>query len=355
MSEPSEPMHCYGEVAYNSKNIPVQSASLERSWLLKFSGTRLPWGNTQDVAPDIIMEDPTPDDMRFAEKFRKNKEEKKGNGTYVPAPLEGVELHQRYDQESFRYAQLPFGSQFWLFMFAFGKWSFIILLPISLLTFFSGMFSIEGNPIDLTKEALKGFFSWILGVPLICWGVGHVVINHFPRIWFRPPNGPLWELNRRTGLVTFFDYKRFKKEGVIDEEVAPFYEFDAYIVTSPDRQGSPMNGLFLIHRYRDIRINFNNLIAPDNTLQKPCALWDFFQNFMDISRPLPDIPLYEPYRHLDPVTAEYDRQKQRPARYWIDMDDETFKAKVKEMLGKIDAIDTFNRPNLMARHVEYRD
>ncbi len=37
------------------------------------------------------------------------------------------------------------------------------------------------------------------------------------------------------------------------------------------------------------------------------------------------------------------------------MDDETFKAKVKEMLGKIDAIDTFNRPNLMARHVEYRD
>ncbi len=190
---------------------------------------------------------------------------------------------------------------------------------------------------------------------LLSWVVGYIVINHFPRIWFRPPKGPLWELNRRTGLVTFFDYKRFKKEGVIDEVVAPFYEFDAYIVTSPDRQGSPMNGLFMIHRYRDIRINFNSLIAPDNTLQRPCALWDFFQNFMDISRPLPELPMYEPYRHLDPVTAEYDRQHQRAPRYWIDMDDATFKAKVKEMLGKIDAIDTFNRPTLMANHVQYSD
>ncbi|BAQ83650.1 conserved domain protein [Pseudomonas sp. St29] len=194
-----------------------------------------------------------------------------------------------------------------------------------------------------------------MGPWLVCWLIGHVVINYFPKFWFRPPKGPLWEFNRRTGVVTFFDYKRFKKEGVIDEITAPFYEFDAYIVTSPDRQGLPMNGLFLIHRYRDIRINFNSLITPDNTLQRPCALWDFFQNFMDISRPLPDIPMYEPYRHLDPVTAEYDRQQQRPARYWIDMDDETFKAKVKEMLGKIDAIDTFNRPNLMANHVQYID
>ncbi|MCE4055151.1 hypothetical protein [Pseudomonas sp. Au-Pse12] len=301
------------------------------------------------------MQDPKPESMRFWEKAEKEKIIKKSNGTYVSPPLEGVELHQRYDQEKFRYAQLPFRSQFWLLMNSAGMLAFIVLLPISLLSFFSGMLSIEGDSIELAIEALKGFFSWILGIPLLCWLVGHIVVNYFPYIWFRPPKGPLWELNRRTGLVTFFDYKRFKKEGVIDEVTAPFYEFDAYIVTSPDRQGSPMNGLFLIHRYRDIRINFNNLIAPDNSLQRPCALWDFFQNFMDVSRPLPDIPKYEPFRHLDPVTAEYDRQHQRPPRYWIDMDDETFKAKVKEMLGKIDAIDTFSRPNLMARHVEYRD
>ncbi|MCO7574379.1 hypothetical protein NJH78_30760 [Pseudomonas chlororaphis] len=301
------------------------------------------------------MQDPKPESMRFWEKAEKEKLIKINNGTYVALPLEGVELHQKYDQERFRYAQLPFCSQFWLFMRGGCKWVFVILLVFMALAHFTIMPASQKTPWQFTLDMFFGLYSWILGVPLVCWGIGSLVVNYFPSIWFRPPKGPLWELNRRTGLVTFFDYKRFKKEGVFDETTAPFYEFDAYIVTSPDRQGLPMNSLFLIHRYRDIRINFNNLIAPDNTLQRPCALWDFFQNFMDISRPLPDIPLYEPYRHLDPVTAEYDRQQQRPARYWIDMDDETFKAKVKEMLGKIDAIDTFSRPNLMARHVTYRD
>ncbi|BAV77934.1 conserved domain protein [Pseudomonas chlororaphis subsp. aurantiaca] len=200
-----------------------------------------------------------------------------------------------------------------------------------------------------------GFFPLTLGPPLLCWAIGHTIVNYFPHVWFRPPKGPLWELNRRTGLVTFFDYKHFKKDGVIDEVIAPFYEFDAYIVTSPDRQGLPMNGLFLIHRYRDIRINFNDLSTPDNTTQKPCALWDFLQNFMDVSRPLPELPRYESHRHLDPVTAEYDRKTGREPRYWIDMDNDTFKAKVKEMLGRIDVIDTFSRPNLMAKHVKYVD
>ncbi|QNH80686.1 hypothetical protein GGD92_22410 [Pseudomonas protegens] len=302
------------------------------------------------------MRHPSPHGLRAYEKALREREEKIAQGTYTPAPFENIETHEKYDQERFRFAQLPFRSQFWLFMQVFGKYGFYLFAI--LFAFVSLFLSIVSRDSQLKIgfwDALSSVFWPILFPTLLCWGVGHIVMHHFPRIWFRPPKGPLWELNRRTGLVTFFDYKRFKKEGVIDEVTAPFYEFDAYIVTSPDRQGSPMNGLFLIHRYRDIRINFNSLITPDNTLQKPWALWDFFQNFMDISRPLPDIPLYEPYRYLDPVTAEYDRQQQRPARYWIDMDDETFKAKVKEMLGKIDAIDTFNRPNLMANHVQYID
>ncbi|WP_082729307.1 DUF4199 domain-containing protein [Pseudomonas sp. St29] len=302
------------------------------------------------------MQFPSPHGLRLYEAALKSREEKVVQGTYIPAPLEGVELHEKYDQEVFRYAQLPFRSQFWLILGSFGKFGFYFFSFLSIVV--SLLLSIASRDFHLKISFLEAFMSafWITLFPaLLCWGVSYIIINYFPRLWFRPPKGPLWELNRRTGLVTFFDYKRFKKEGVIDEITSPFYEFDAYIVTSPDRQGSPMNGLFLIHRYRDIRINFNSLITPDNTLQKPCALWDFFQNFMDISLPLPDIPLYEPYRHLDPVTAEYDRQQQRPARYWIDMDDETFKVKVKEMLGKIDAIDTFNRPNLMANHVQYID
>ncbi|AZC33975.1 hypothetical protein C4K38_6060 [Pseudomonas chlororaphis subsp. piscium] len=353
MSIPVQPY--YGSDAYRLDRVPEQTASTERGWLSKFSGTRLPWGNTQEVAPDSIMEDPKPESMRFWEQWEKEKAEMKANDTYVPRPLEHIDLHYKYDHERFRFAQLPFRSQFWLYMKGIGKWAFIILAPITVLAHLTVMPASVETPWNFTYDLLVNLYSWMLGVPLLCGVIGHIVVNHFPKFWFRPPKGPLWELNRRTGLVTFFDYKHFKKDGVIDEVVAPFYEFDAYIVTSPDRQGLAMNGLFLIHRYRDIRINLNNLIIPDNTTQRPCALWDFLQNFMDVSRPLPELPLYEPYRHLDPVTAEYDRRIGRKPRYWIDMDNDTFKAKVKEMLGRIDAIDTFSRPNLMTKHVKYVD
>ncbi|BAV77935.1 hypothetical protein PCAU_5726 [Pseudomonas chlororaphis subsp. aurantiaca] len=132
MSIPVQPY--YGSEAYRPDQIPEQAVSTERGWIIKLSGTRLPWGNTQDVTPDHIMEDPTPESMRFWEAAKKEKEEEKANGTYVPAPFEGVELHQKYDHEHFRFAQLPFRSQFWLFMNTGGKWSFIIILPIFLLT-----------------------------------------------------------------------------------------------------------------------------------------------------------------------------------------------------------------------------
>ncbi|MCQ2028242.1 hypothetical protein [Stutzerimonas zhaodongensis] len=58
-------------------------------------------------------------------------------------------------------------------------------------------------------------------------------------LWFKPSRGPLWELNRRTGLVTLFDYdnySEYKKNGTIGEITAPFHEFDAYLATSPPRR-----------------------------------------------------------------------------------------------------------------------
>ena len=37
---------------------------------------------------------------------------------------------------------------------------------------------------------------------------------------------------------------------------------------------------------------------------------------MDISKPLPDVPSWEPFRDRDPVSAEYDRKNDRPKDYW---------------------------------------
>ena len=49
--------------------------------------------------------------------------------------------------------------------------------------------------------------------------------------------------------------------------------------------------------------------------------WEFLQQFMDVSRPLPDVPQFEPFRRLDPVTAEHDRRVGRPAEYWKHVDE----------------------------------
>lgn len=209
-----------------------------------------------------------------------------------------------------------------------------------------------------TAVSFLSMFYILTVFPLACWVIGSLVINKLPRLWFKPSHGPIWELNRRSGLVTVFDYDNngaYKKNGSIGEITAPFYEFDAYISTSPDRQGLPMNFLYLAHRYRDITINFSSLVAPDRTPELPCALWDFLQNYMDSSRPLPELPCFEKYRALDPVTAAHDQQMGRNPRYWIDMDDAAFAAQLDDMSRRINAIDTLSRRNLMAKHVAYSD
>ncbi|KWT05901.1 hypothetical protein [Pseudomonas savastanoi] len=299
-----------------------------------------------------LLEESTPEKMRIWEQVAKEKEKNKTAGTDMPALHQEVELHNKCNHEHFRFAPLPRWSRFWLISLQLGKGGFIVLSPFIVLAHLS-LISVSHKPWQaVTVDLLLGAYPLYLGSPLLLWLIGHVVIYHFPLVWLRPPKGPLWELNRRTGLVTIFDYKRHRKEGVIDEFVAPFYEFDAYMTTTHNLHG-PTYGLLLQHRYEDRKINFHMLMNADDFQQRPCALWDFLQNYMDTSGPIPDIPLFEPYRHLDPVTASYDQQRGRDPRYWVDMDDATFKAEVDAMWQRIYAIDTFSRPNLMARYVDY--
>jgi hypothetical protein len=346
----------YAPTAYRSDQIPGQPPSAERSWIRRFANVRLPWGMTQAVAPDNLMTGRKPATLRRQELLLKEREEKRVLGTYVPAPYEHVDFHHREDHEHFRFALWSKRSQFWAHLLMFGKGGFLFLLLVSVFSYVVLGLALDMSWGDLAIEGFFSVYSWFLGFPLFSWALASLVIRYFPHLWVKPSRGPIWEINRRTGLVTLFDYNNgeYKKNGTIGELTAPFYEFDAYIATTPDRQGLPMNVLYIAHRYRDIVINFGALVPP-GAGELCCALWDFLQNYMDTSRPLPDLPRYEEFRHLDPVTAQYDREVGRNPRLWIDMDDETFEGALYHMRCQIDQIDTFRRPNLMARYVEYVD
>ncbi|WP_235989096.1 hypothetical protein [Pseudomonas lopnurensis] len=121
------------------------------------------------------------------------------------------------------------------------------------------------------------------------------------------------EFNRQTGMVTIA--RRFRKPFV-----APFYEFDATMEFRPGPHGSGGMALWLHHRYADCEIFLGGKLHPLGfTPEEAMAFWDCLQRYMDISQPLPELPVLEQFRHLDPVTAEHDRQSKRDPRRWRDM------------------------------------
>ncbi|MGF2686691.1 hypothetical protein ACQUWM_09345 [Marinobacter sp. DUT-3] len=182
-----------------------------------------------------------------------------------------------------------------------------------------------------------------------------MVFRLFPRWVLKAGRGPEWEINRRTGMVKVWQYSRKRpfmpaKPPVVIEK--PFYEFDAWCCARVDRHGTLFD-LVLSHRYSKLDVTVGDILGAHGHAKMCYAFWDFIQNYMDITHPLPDFPLLEEYRHLDPVTAEHDRKTGRPERYWRDMDMDTFKKKVDRMHTNVTIIDTAQRPNLMARKLRY--
>ncbi|MGA4603592.1 hypothetical protein, partial [Ectopseudomonas hydrolytica] len=290
------PDSLYSPEAYHPERIPDQPPAEKQPWLRRFGSMRLPWGNTQDIFPSCVLTNLKPADLRRQEEFNKVRDEQKSRGEYIPKPFEHIDLHDRLDNERIRHAQFPASSKFWIYMQTIGKGFLIILSPFIVFSCLVVAYIMDGDYIPSFFDIFLEISLYTFLPLIIMWGIGSLVINHFPKLWAKASRGPLWEFNRRTGLVTVFDYDNngeYKKNGAIGEKVAPFYEFDAYITVTPDRQGLPNNVLCIVHRYRDLWINMGNFVGACNGTAVPCALWDYLQNYMDISKPLPDTPELE--------------------------------------------------------------
>ncbi|MGR2740220.1 hypothetical protein ACUY1T_17385 [Billgrantia sp. Q4P2] len=127
------------------------------------------------------------------------------------------------------------------------------------------------------------------------------------------------EFNRQTGVVSFAQGK--KKPPL----KAPFVEFDGYVERVVQR-GGIFYRLMFVHRYTGKQFSQTSLSAIVDHKHEVHATWDVLQRYMDVSQPMPDVPRLEPFRHLDPTTAEHDRQTGRDPRYWRDLDLEAWKA-----------------------------
>ena len=176
------------------------------------------------------------------------------------------------------------------------------------------VFSILGNIFFLFDSRIN-YSTWIeffLVSVLPLYFIYKLSKTAIKRGWVKDKNNI--ELNRRTGMITF----TWKKKRVS----YPFDEFDVSVQQVVGYAGNVMFHLFFIHRYtsqffREPAGSWNRWDAEQE--------WEYWQCYMDVSRPLPDVPQMEPYRADDPVTAAWDVQHNRPKDYWKEMDEDTAK------------------------------
>ena len=167
---------------------------------------------------------------------------------------------------------------------------------------------IGGILLGLIEWDVDGLiFGWVyLFLPLYSvYYLAKVALN---REWVK--NKRNTEFNRCTGMVSF-NVSRRKRVSY------PFDEFDAFMSIGVSRSGGGNFHLRLIHRYTGASVANPN---PNHTRWEAEGEWELLQAFMDTSRPLPDIPLFELMREIDPTSIEHDRRTNRPRRWWRQQD-----------------------------------
>ncbi|MBY6195352.1 hypothetical protein KUV78_16255 [Marinobacter hydrocarbonoclasticus] len=335
----------YGPCAYQSDAIPDQSnqtKELNRTGLDRSASLRLPWGHTREVMPPGFLSDDPPKKLRRLEKRTDR--------------VEDYDLQVENSHECFRHAPLAFQGRFFDIMSVIGRlWAYVVspffFFMLVLITLFGER---ERNWLDYSLDQALPYLIF-LGGGWILILISDLAFRIFPKWLFRNGRGPEWEFNRRTGMIKVWQYpKKFpflpRKPPVAVEK--PFYEFDAWCCARVDRFGTLFD-LVLSHRYSKLDVTVGDILGAHGSPTMCYAYWDFIQNYMDITRPLPEMPMLEQYRHLDPTTAKHDQATGRPARYWRDMDDKTFKKKVDDMFTDVSIIDTTRRPDLMAEKLNY--
>ncbi len=325
----------YEPTAYRgNRKVPESSQpSRQRKAFLRgwTQGSPLEKSSRSGVFPPKVLETWSPEAMVEEEEYRQQFEQEADAGGKPYEPSGWI------NGQSIRYATLPKVSWALLWMRHGGRVGLSILVPLFSLTFIFG-WTQEPDYITFGQFFQDGVLPFILYMflPLaLCWGIGYFLETYYPHIVYRAPKGPQWELNRRTGMVTLFSDP--EKDGRAGETIAQasFDEWDGYLLTLPDRQGNVWYRVNLVHKTEEWALPLNQLVPATTNREDVEVFWLMICRYMDVTQPLPDIPLFEPFRHEDPRTVSHDNKKNRNPRYWRDMsskDYETFKRENRSKL-----------------------
>ncbi|MBW6392598.1 hypothetical protein [Billgrantia antri] len=311
----------YADTAYTpAKRQQWEAANPERDTII---GSRLSWNRrTQDNGTN---EEYGYKNIGISQRWEFQRVEKNLEGDDI---FKGMKV--RYDYKGimppnytavakFLRVVMAFSIGFF-FLFIFG---FFFLVAVDL---FYWLFGRGGAEVFYTALWMN---LWLcLPVVVVClftWQGGRYLEKIKPTVFYGMRKAPLWQLNRQTGLFTIYDPRNAWKQRL----EAPFWEFDAYLQSSPDTQGSATYSLILYHPFQQIRQKLDAQFPPTKMPGELIAAWQFLQRYMDVSQPLPDVPALEIHRHKDPTTAAADQRRGRNPRYWRDMDEASVK-KIQE-------------------------
>ncbi|MCX8588498.1 hypothetical protein [Gilliamella sp. B3801] len=331
----------YAPTAYTPDKIPDQPAEPNKSWLRSFGKIRLPWGNTSQAVPISKLSKFQVKNLRYMEANYSATQR-----THLKKKIN--DLGAEFNHECYRMPHVTMRLTLIGFLMSGGKVLFMISSIIFTVIYF---IEIIGS-LNYVKDTYNYFVDMYLFylVPFLIWKLSEFIFKHYQGFFFAKNLGPQYEFNRRTGLVTLYDRKTKQASQ------HPFYEFDAYLNSFVSKQGIMQYQLYIVHRYSPKKLmSMYPLQGPSYNIEPHGAVWDFLQNYMDISQPLPDIPELEEYRSLDPVTAEHDKRTGRPADYWLNVvDEEILKQKIDENGRIIFELHLERRPDIMLQHVNYQ-
>lgn len=235
------------------------------------------------------------------------------------------------NHESFRWTTLPKFAWRWLLVKAIAKFILLAGSPLLFVTFLY-IWWIETEHIQgYIEEAFLPTILYGGGACLFLWGGISLCERLFPDFMYAAPKGPLWEFNRRTGMVTVFCNPEKKGQSGKVQWQSPFEDFDCYVHMGPTTQGLPLYYAAMVNRYREESMVLTALHPASSNPGDHKAVWNFWCQYMDSTAPLPDIPLLEPHRANDPVTAAHDKETGRDPRYWYNMSNAAYEVKIKQM------------------------